>query len=577
MTPSVAQEDIKAYECKHVFYARNDLDKNEDMVFIKERLHLKDGRTVPNVRMVKSPKRTFYVTKKGQRKHEQKRLFEDLNNVNKFTTTQARMSRDVARALGNPGFNPGIRQLAASPYLYGTDISIQALTKYKYMDKYPEAISLNTVAVLDIETDVKQNNEVILSCALTFKGKAILAVYAPWVEEIDDVEGRVKAAAKKYLSDIPKDEDPDKAEYGGDVWGRRKINLEVVLCKTSGECAQRCIERAHEWQPDFVAIWNIDFDLPKILARMEADNINPADVFSDPRVPVEYRFAKYKQGTKTKETASGKKMNLAPAEQWHVFTSPASFYMIDAMCVYRNIRAAAGMEPSYALDAILHKKLGVRKLKFSQADHCTPGLEWHEFMQSRYKIEYLVYNLFDCISVEMLDEKEKDLSTTINLLAKWNEYDIFPRQPKRTAQSLHFYALKQGKVIMAQPPEMREKDDDYVISTEGIITTLPTHMNEDNGLTCLKQYPGMKTLLRGFTFDLDVTSAYPTTGIILNLGREQTLREVCGIQGVSEALRRRTMFNLTSPRVNSYEIAQDVMGAPSLPKLLEQYQRDKAS
>ena len=489
-------ENIAEYECKHVFYAPHIEDRNEDMVFIKERLHLKDGTNIPNTRMIQNPKRTFYVTKKGQQKHKQKKLFEKRANVNAYTTTQSRMSSDVAKALGQPGFNPGMRRLGASPYLYGTDVSMEALTKYTYMTKYPTAITPNTVAVLDIETDVRQNNEVILSCALTYGSNAVVAIYAPWVEEIDDVEGKVQAAAKKYLSNIP-----GEGEYSGDVWGRRNIDLEVVLCKTSGECAQVCIARAHVWMPDFIAIWNIDFDLPKIMTRCELDGINLADMFSDPKVPPPYRYATYKQGLKSKTTASGKKMNLAPAEQWHQFTSPASFFMIDAMCVYRIVRAAKGLDPSYALDAILKKELGVRKLKFSQADHCTPGLEWHEFMQASNKIEYLVYNLFDCISVEMLDEKEKDLSTTININSKQNEFTIFPRQPKRTSYSLHFYALDKGQVIASTPPEIRVEDDDHVISTEGIIITLATHLVDDNGLKCLTDYPDLSTYIRAHNYD----------------------------------------------------------------------------
>lgn len=571
------KDDIVAYECKNVFYAKNQHNKNEDMVFIKERLHLKDGTTVPNTRMLPNPKRTFYVTKTGKRNHKQKKLFEKRENVNAFTTTQARMSRDVSKALGQPGFNPGMKQLGDSPYLYGTDVSIEALTKYKYMKKFPDAITPNTVAVLDIETDVRQNNQVILSCALTFKNRAILAVYAPWVEEIPDVEEKVQAACKKYLSDIPNDGDDKNNEYCGDVWGRRNIDLEVVLCKTSGECAKVCIERAHTWMPDFIAIWNIDFDLPKIMTRCELDGINLADMFSDPKVPPEYRHATYIQGKKNKITASGKKMNLSPAEQWHRFTAPASFFMIDAMCVYRIVRAAKGLDPSYALDAILNKELGVRKLKFTQADHCTPGYEWHAFMQKNYKIEYLVYNLFDCISVEMLDEKEKDLSTTININSKQNEFTLFPRQPKRTSYSLHFYALDKGHVIASTPPTIPVDDDREVTSTEGWIITLPTSLVEDNGLKCLEDYPDLSTYFRAMTFDLDVSSSYPNTEIFLNVGKEQTLRELCAIQGLTEGTRRRISLNLTMPRQNAYEVCQDALGAPSLLTLLEQYEKDKVA
>lgn len=492
MSQQIPPEAIKAVECKNVFYCPNQDDKNEDMVFVKERVHLKDGTQQPRRRMIPNPQRTFYVTKKGQQTHEQKRLFERIENVNKYTTTQARMSRDVSRALGQPGFNPGIRQMADSPYLYGTDVSMEALTKRQYMDAAPDAVSPSSVAVLDIETDVYQNNEVILSCALTFKDRAVLAIYAPFVENIDNVEEKVHKAAEHYLSDIP---------GFGNVWKDRDIKLEVVVCQTSGECARVCVARAHVWMPDFIAIWNIDFDLPKIMTRCELDGIDLADMFSDPAVPPPYRYAHYKQGMKNKITASGRKMNLAPAEQWHVFTAPATFFFIDAMCVYRNIRMAKGLDPSYALDAILDKELGIRKLRFKQADHITSGLEWHQFMQTRFKIEYLIYNLFDCISVEMLDEKEKDLSTTINVLSKQNEFGIFPRQPKRTSYSLHFFALERGYVIASTPPVIPVEDDSMVIDTTGWITTLPTHLTADNGLKCLEDYPDLSGYFRAHTYD----------------------------------------------------------------------------
>lgn len=73
-----------------------------------------------------------------------------------------------------------------------------------------------------------------------------------------------------------------------------------------------------------------------------------------------------------------------------------------------------------------------------------------------------------------------------------------------------------------------------------------------------------------------MSSAYPNTEICFNISKETTLRELCGIQGVSERVKRRAAMNLTMPRQNATEICQDILGAPSLPKLLEQYEADKA-
>ena len=79
------------------------------------------------------------------------------------------------------------------------------------------------------------------------------------------------------------------------------------------------------------------------------------------------------------------------------------------------------------------------------------------------------------------------------------------------------------------------------------------------------------------TVVLDVSSAYPCAEQLFNVGKEQTLREVCEVHGVSEAIKRRASYNLTMPRQNAYEVCQDILGAPSLPVLLAQYQQDKAS
>jgi len=63
-------------------------------------------------------------------------------------------------------------------------------------------------------------------------------------------------------------------------------------------------------------------------------------------------ISKYKK----KVTASGQVKPINPALQWHTLILTASFYVIDAMCVYRQLRMAAQEEPSN-LNYILQKEL----------------------------------------------------------------------------------------------------------------------------------------------------------------------------------------------------------------------------
>ena len=546
-------------ECRHVVYSKNRFNDTDDAVFVKEQIHYDDGTIEPNLRMLENVERPFFVTRPQYRNHDQKKMFEALDRVKPYKATQRKLSNKVSKALGFSGFNPGLKALARSPYLYGTDIPIEAVVKHNYQTKFPDKITMSTVAVLDIETNMLDGTEEPITCALTYKDKAILAINSNWYNVLD-IDQVLRDKFDYYLKDYVKD---------------RNIDLEIVVCKDAADTVIRCIEKAHEWMPDFVAIWNINFDIPKILETLERYNKDAAEVFSDPKTPEAYKFCRYKEGPASKITASGVKKVLAPAERWHTLYHPASFYVIDAMCVYKNIRTAKGLEPSYALDAILNKELGVRKLKFKEADHLTSQLEWHKFMQSNYKAEYCIYNLFDCISVELLQEKVLDLPITINMLSKINDFALFPSQPRRTCNNLHYHALEKGYVIASTSDQMATDLDKLLTSTSKWIITLETTLIADIGLKVLEGLPNISTRIMTFVADLDVSSSYPNGGIACNIESSTTLIETVKILGVSEKTRRIAALNLTAPRVNAYEIVRSIHKAPSCDKLLDAYREWK--
>jgi DNA polymerase elongation subunit (family B) len=362
----------------------------------------------------------FYVTKRGHRNHQQKKEFEDIDKLDKFVTTQSKSARAIAQALGTPWAKGDVRKLARSPYLYGTDVLSTSRVKKTYQDKFPDLISPYSVAVFDTETDVVNGTNEIIMATISFGKKVYTAVVASFVEGTADVVARAHEALQKYLGSF------EKLEMDGtttilNVLEQRGIEWEFEVVPTEIACVKECIKRAHEWKPDILAMWNIDFDIPRLMEACARANVDPADLFSDPSVPKEYRFFKYKQGSRKKVTASGKEMPIKPADQWHTLYVPASFYVLDGMCVYRKRRVAKGELPSYSLDYILDKELGVRKLKFKQAEGFSK-FDWHYEMQSKWKIEYIIYNVFDCVSVEQLDEVTTDLHLGMPLACEMSDF-----------------------------------------------------------------------------------------------------------------------------------------------------------
>src|SRR5690606_30853048 len=128
-------------------------------LMVKEVIHYEDGTLLPNVRLFHNYQREFWVTKPGFRKHTDKKEWEEERKLQKFKTTQARLPQAIASALGNPGLRGGLRTLARSPFLYGCDVTTPVLIKQRYMKQYPDCVSENTLAVVDIETDVNNGTD----------------------------------------------------------------------------------------------------------------------------------------------------------------------------------------------------------------------------------------------------------------------------------------------------------------------------------------------------------------------------------------------------------------------------------
>ena len=122
------------------------LNGQDDLLVVKEIIHLKDDTHVSNVRLITNFERDIYVTKQAFRNHTDKKEWEKIERLQKFKTTQTKMSETVARVLNLPR-DRNMRQYGRNQYLYGTDISLPALIKGMYKRRY-DLFTKNSVASL---------------------------------------------------------------------------------------------------------------------------------------------------------------------------------------------------------------------------------------------------------------------------------------------------------------------------------------------------------------------------------------------------------------------------------------------
>ena len=472
-------------ECRFAIHVPPNDTLKKDYHFVKEQVHYSDGTIVPAFVRVDDYMRSFYVTKPGLQNHKDKKESELLSNVITYTTTQTNLRDLVAKAIGKGWSRDNMRRLSNSPYLYGSDISSTSCIKQDYINKNPDLRTSFTTASFDIEYDVINNTNEIILITVAMGAYTWTGVTKYFVKGLVDPVGMANAGMIKHLS-----------EYVD----KRKLKSEFVVLDSEIDLVKAAFEVAHTLKPDWLSIWNMDYDIPKVLEACKKVNLDPKFLFSDPSVPDPLKFFNYKQGRKKKVTVSGKVTPISPAAQWHTVEAPSSFYVIDAMCAFKQIRTGQPEERSYSLNAILNSKLGIRKLHFKETDQYS-GLQWHQVMQSDYKIEYMIYNVFDCVSMLELDEVTNDLSFALPLHAGASDFSNFSSQPKRAVDKLHFYFIDNGSVIGSTGSDMTDEADEETLGLSGWISCLPAHLVVDNGLKCITEFPGLSTSARLFVAD----------------------------------------------------------------------------
>ena len=555
------KKEIDFVECRFITYIPPTKTRQYDIHMVKEKIHYTDGSSAPNIRYFKDYKRPFWLTKPSYRNHTQKKEWELEGKLNKYETPEHLLKRNLSRALEKPFFVGGLRDLCSNPFVYGADIPSTVYLRQDYKKKYPNKFTPYSLVALDIETDVFRTdvkNYIIMIVATSFN-RLRLTIDKDWIAGIADPEEFIKSKIQHYI--------------GKDYLDKHNTVVEVFIEDGELNTIRKTFELIHEEQPDFVDIFNMDFDIPKILQAIERNGGEATDILCDPCVPKQLRRCKYNQGAKFHFTAEGEKKNKPPSSQWHTLDITASYYVIDSMCSYRRIRLGEQEEPNYKLDTLLSKVLGVRKLKFDEVPD-TADLRWHMIMQKQFKGEYGAYCAFDGFSLLEFEAKLKDLTITLPKFLGNSDFWDFDLQGKKALVHMADYVFKRGYVIgsIGNTEVVTSK----VLSRRGWIVTLAAYLRAFGlGLKVIEEDSEHETNLRGAVADTDSVGAYPTVNEVCNVSKSTTVSEVINVKGIREETFREQIINIPCGPVNAIEFCTTMMNFPDPENLLKLYQEWK--
>lgn len=558
-------------------------DPHQDLTVVKEKVLLSDGREVPKLVLKPNVQRPFWVEKKHTQVYKDKKETRPLDALDEIWCTQSELASKVARVVGHRGeWIPGIRKLAQSPYLYGLDcdvtVHVKRSTDLDYHRTYGDYTPVLSMGVLDYETNMFSEEEEIIMGAVTMKDKWLCAVDKNWLNKRIGVAEGLDDALEKYLGEMAKERGVDLKEA-------------VILVDSEIEVVQALFERLHELKPDICSIWNMEFDIEKTIAACARAGVDPADIFCDPDIPLEYRTFNWIPDNGNKQKADGSSSTKDISDKWHWVQAPCSFQFIDNMCAFRMFRAMEQKMGSYSLDAVLERVFGgkLRKMKFEEASHIPSNTpEWHKFMQKNFPLEYICYNIFDCVVMELLDEEEKDISHKLYSYVGISNYRKAKSNPTRLADSYAmFLGEKFGRALCSTSNKMKHVFDDLTLKKTDWIVTLSNDLNlpkdigynpfnSSNERTEKNEMYEIFTKCAAMVFDIDISSSYPSNELALNISRDTTLVEVCQVEGITELEHREVCIDLINAKGNASKICETVLKFPTHDELFEKFMEEEA-
>ncbi len=572
------QEVVISRTLLHSAYV-NDIGNGQDGIVISEIVENEQGETKPNLRVFKSPTISFYVTQPMYRTHQDKKEFESIKFLDEYRVPYKEKDKEIFRALN--GYLPNFissqmrRELYQSPYLYGGNISIEALVAIKYKKellKNNKTPHTPTTGFFDIEMSLlKSSYGKLPLMVFTAENKVYLTMKRSFMNEerdgkrvdvkIEDVEAAAHEIIDPLVSSL------FEANDGLSAY-KNKLPFEYHfhVGDTEVDMIRWIFGKMHESKTSFIGIWNLGFDIPEIIKVLKENNIPLEEIFADPSLKeLGFAYADYRED---------KRQVHHFTQKWHWLTATAHFQFVDSLALYSYIRMVDGKEPSYALDDILKKFNLGGKLKIDKTQELEnlQTEDWHREMLSRFFTYYALYAMWDGMALQLLEWLNNDL-TAMMLLGDITPPKFFVNQTIRVTNTLYDEWLAKGYVLGTGVDVEGLKDEDLL--TEGGAVLEPQNLVA-KGLKLFLEWPNHSTHCYAWENDFDFSAQYPTNTMVLNISKQTKLGTMLGIKAPwvnvkykqDEAIEVLCSYLIT-PNANGVELGVDFFSLPDYEEMDE--------
>lgn len=272
---------------------------------------------------------------------------------------------------------------------FSSDRNIEDFYRYKCLKHFGEKMLNNTTkGFLDIEADIKKGNINFKEGrgsapinAITFIDGHNMECYTvclrdkdnPLIQELeDDLDGFIDELHDSY----------------DDLYG--KFNYNIAFFDSEVELIKVTFQIINTLKLDFVMVWNMSFDIPYMINRLEENGVDPIEVMchKDFRYPV-CKFNKDKKNFKIKKKTDNFKVSSYTC-------------FMDQMINYAAIRKSQSELPSYKLDDIGEREVKAKKLDYSEVGSL------RELPYVNYR-KFIKYNINDVLLQFKIEQKTGDV------------------------------------------------------------------------------------------------------------------------------------------------------------------------
>jgi hypothetical protein len=366
-----------------------------------------------HVRTIENPEMDIYVVKPEHRTFSYNQEYFPIDKLDRYRLPYKNLNLEIANILGKEWTNyvkecykTGNRYAANSvhqnAFVFGSDYPIDAWYRIQYLLNYghdkPKPI---TKCFLDIEAD------------LTKPGAPINAVTVIDQVEMTSYTFLLRDKDNPLIREFENDIDNFKKELNDDyAFYYGEINYRFLMFDEEKDMLTTVFKLVNKLKRDFLLIWNISYDIPKIIERMKKLGVDPIETMCSEDFKIKELY--FKKDTR----------NFQIKYKADFFKISSYTTYIDQMLLYAGLRKGSSEIRSYALNYIAELELQDKKLNYDEVS------DFKSLPYANYRM-FVKYNIKDVLLQLGLDKRTGDVDNVyLRAYSNAAQYEKIFRQTK---------------------------------------------------------------------------------------------------------------------------------------------------